>query len=427
MMWRGAILSIGFVAACGGSAGKQDGGPGAIDGPPGIDAPPRFDATPGSCAAGTVGNRLGKHALLVGGGMDDTSFAAAPFTIRNIYLAGDTPDPGPCNRCDTGCTVDGASCANGGPGCNWWGCWQYDQDPPGRYAANFVTGAWAAGAVPMITYYVWFSVAGQIESMPEIDRLAEGARVKRYLADWKFLCQTVAAASTQPVILHVEPDLWGYAEQAGDPTAVPVALSAAGLSECAGEPDSLVGFAHCLVTIAHTHAPNALVGFHASAWGAGADALINTDPSFDLMGHADTTAAYLTSIGADQGDVIVVEMSDRDAGFNMRWWDKTNATLPSFTQALAWSKRVAQDLKIPQLWWQVPYGHEGLPDMCDQYQDNRAAYVFDHADELAASGSLGVSFGASAGCMTTPATDNGYFVGRATGFFTAGAPALCGP
>ncbi|MBU1073632.1 hypothetical protein KKG45_10325, partial [bacterium] len=42
--------------------------------------------------------------------------------------------------------VDGASCANDA-GCPWWGCWQYDQLPPGRYVADFVAGVAAAGGV----------------------------------------------------------------------------------------------------------------------------------------------------------------------------------------------------------------------------------------------------------------------------------------
>jgi len=131
-----------------------------------------------------------------------------------------------------------------------------------------------------------------------------------------------------------------------------------------------------------------------------------------------------------------VEMSDRDAGFNTRWWDDTDTTLPDFAQAIAWVERLGAGLGLAPLWWQVPYGHVGLENMCDmsvmppygRWEDNRVAYVFDHPERFAAAGSLGVAFGAGEGCQTTPTTDDGYFVGRAAGYYALGAgrPCLCG-
>ena len=358
--------------------------------------------------------------------MDDDAFAAAPFDLRYVYLAGDAP-AAPCQSCAAGCSVAGQSCANAAGGCAWWGCWQDDQDPPGRYAADFVASSRAAGAIPMFTYYLWLGVSGQGEGTAEVTGFDRGADLTRYLADWRFLMQTLAAAGDGPVLVHVEPDLWGYAEaQGSDPTVLPAAVSAAGASECADEPDSVTGLVGCMLAIARAEAPAVLVGFHASAWGAGADAYLNADPGFDLAGHADATAGFLRAAGADQADFVVVEMSDRDAGFNGRWWDATDGAPPDFAQAISWAGRVGDDLGLPILWWQVPYGHEGLEDVCDRYQDNRVAYVFDHPERFAAGGALGVAFGAGTGCMTTPATDDGYFVGRAQGHLAGERPPLCG-
>ncbi len=151
-----------------------------------------------------------------GGAMEDADFASAAFDLRCHYVAGNVPSGGPCGDCSTGCFVDGASCANS-EGCAWWGCWQWDQDPPGRFVADFLSDTAAAGAVPMITQYIWYSVAGDVEGAPE----------------------------------------------------------------CSGLPDTFGGLARCMLAIARAEAPNVLVGFHASAWGAGADALINSDPGFD--------------------------------------------------------------------------------------------------------------------------------------------------
>jgi hypothetical protein len=359
--------------------------------------------------------------------MEDADFARSPFDIRYRYLAGDVPTAGPCSSCASGCTVNGTSCANSGPGCAWWGCWQYDVPPPGRYVADFVTATRTANAIPMISYYVWYTVAGEVEGAPEIAQLTDGARVRRYLADWRFLCTTINATDSGPVILHVEPDLWGYAQQVNnDPSMIPVAVSAAGLSECAGLPDTVAGFARCMLQIARADAPHALVGFHASAWGAGDDALYTTQSGFDVNAHADRTAAFMTALGANSADLVIVEMSDRDSGYNHRWFDETNATVPNFTRALAWQARLSQGLSLPTLYWQVPYGHRGLPNVCDRYEDNRVAYFFSHAAEFATAGVLGIAFGAGASCMTTPASDDGFFDTQAAAYFAGSRPCLCG-
>jgi len=381
---------------------------------------------PAEPEAEPLGNVLGKDRLLVGGAMEDAAFAAASFDLRYHYVAGNVPSGGPCTDCASGCFVDGNSCANSA-GCSWWGCWQSDQQPPGRFVADFLAKTAAAGAVPMITQYIWYSVAGDVEGAPEIAALTDGARVATYLADHRFLCQVMAEDPSIMAILHLEPDLWGYGHQVNaDPEAIPVALSAAAEPECAGEPDTFGGLARCMLAIARAEAPNVLVGFHASAWGAGADALTNSDPGFDLPAHAQSTAAFMDAVGATDADLVVVEMSDRDAGFNSRWWDATNATLPDFHQAIAWVDALGQAMDLAPLWWQVPYGHMALENQCDRYQDNRVDYFFDFAAEFAAGGALGIAFGAGASCQTTPATDDGNFVTRAGSYYQGNRPPLCG-
>ncbi|MBW2260801.1 MAG: hypothetical protein JRG91_02425 [Deltaproteobacteria bacterium] len=422
---------------CGGPAGGADDadgtGDGTLDADPEVpadaadaDVPDVVEDGPGACPAATLGAELGRTHLLLGGSMRDEEFALAPFDLRYHYVAGDVPEGGPCEDCASGCTVAGASCAGGG--CPWWGCWQWDALPPGRFVADFVSNAHEAGAVPMITYYIWFSVAGDVEGAPEVAALADGSLVERFLADFRFLCQVMNEDPSIPTLIHVEPDLWGYGHQVdSDPASIPAAVSAASAPECSGLADTMEGLARCMLAIARAEAPAVRVGFHASAWGAGNDALVNTDPGFDLAGHAATTAAFMRALGAADADLIVVEMSDRDAGFNDRWWDETNATLPSFTQAISWVSTLGDELGLAPLWWQVPYGHEGLENDCDRYEDNRVDYFFDHPHEFAAGGALGIAFGAGAGCMTTPETDDGHFTGRAEDYHASDRPVLCGP
>jgi hypothetical protein len=321
--------------------------------------------------------------------------------------------------------VRGVPCDND-HGCEWWGCWQWDEEPPGRFVARFLADARAAGAVPMISYYIWYSVAGDVEGGPEIAALAEGARVGRFVDDFRFLCGVMSEDPTITAIVHVEPDLWGYGHQvSSDPATIPVALSAAAAPECAGLGDTLEGLGRCLLAIARANAPNVLVGFHASAWGAGADAIDNDDPFLDIDAHADATAAYMAALGADGADLVVVEMSDRDAGFNDRWWDDTNTSIPDFEQAIAWVRRLGEGMDLAPLWWQVPYGHMGLDDTPYHYRDNRVDYFFDRPGEFSAGGAVGIAFGAGADGMTTPATDGGHFVSRAQAYFSGSMPGLC--
>lgn len=430
--WFGILLGLAMILAC--STDPQGGSPDDDDTDPGDDDSHDDDASDDDaeqfpCPAAALGAQLGRDTLMIGGSMDDASFGAAPFDIRYAYVAGGVPEQGPCASCATGCIVDGQSCDNNN-GCSWWGCWQYDQDPPGRYVADLVQETAAAGGIPMVTYYIWFTVSGYLEGAPEIEALTDGDRVASLLADFRFLCQVMAEDPSLPALLHIEPDLWGYGHQYDeDPGAVPVALGATvdwAAPVCAGLPDSLDGFARCMLRIAREEAPNVLVGFHASSWAAGHHVTANEDPGFDVAGHAVASAAFLSALGATEADFIGVEMSDRDAAYNGRWWDDSNGTLPNFHQALSWVESLGQELELAPLWWQVPYGQMALENSCDRYQDNRVAYVFDHADEFADAGSLGVAFGAGATCMTTPATDDGHFQDRAIQYYQGSRPPLCG-
>ena len=101
----------------------------------------------------------------------------------------------------------------------------------------------------------------------------------------------------------------------------------------------------------------------------GFDALNNDDPGFDVAADATATADFMRALGAADADLVVVEQSDRDAAFNDRWWDPTNATLPHFHQALEWVKVLGEEMDLAPLWWQVPYGHMGLSNNCDTCGD----------------------------------------------------------
>ncbi len=380
----------------------------------GTSARPPSTATEGTCAAAAFLRELGLDHLMVGASMSDASAAQAPFQARYLYLAGGLFDgAAPCASCAVDCSAQGRRCANPS-GCPWWGCWQYDQLPPGAYARDFIARARRDAQIPMITYYEIRQTSGLSEGAPLVAGLQEAALLRRYLADWEFVLRQVA---DQRVLLHIEPDLWGYAQKvSSDPHAIPAQVRTSH-PMCAAFEDDLAGLSRCMIAMVQSLAPNAKVGLHASPWATRTDVLANTDPTLDVVAEGHKLGSFLRELGAEQTDFVVVDAADRDAAWyeahgRRAWWDATNRSLPNFTQAFRWSRAIGDSVGKPVLWWQIPVGHERLDDTRNRYRDNRLDYFFDHMHELVASGAAGVLFGAGEGQQTMPETDDGHLIAR---------------
>jgi hypothetical protein len=422
------------LAACGSNGAHAPDGalPDGATPPDGaLPAGDLAQTTTTSCLGSDFLKALGRDHLLAGASMADSSAAAAPFDLRYVYLSGAFPDgTGPCASCATGCATGGKSCANSAGGCGWWGCWQYDQDPPGGYARDFVGKGAAATPpqIPMFTYYLLLQASGLQEGASEVAAANDAAFMARYFDDWRFLLQQIGSSTA---FLHIEPDFWGYAEMVNaDPRQTPAQITTANPTDCGGQENSIAGLGRCLIAMVRKYAPNAKVGLHGSAWGTSMDVLANTDASFDVVGEAQKLGAFLIAAGAAGGDFLAVDASDRDAGFYQAmgrntWWDKTNATLPDFHQAFAWAGALAEAVGKPILWWQLPVGNEALDDTCNHYRDNRVDYLFAHPQEVARAHGVGLAFGAGAGCQTTPESDNGNLIAKVNAYAAVGGQPLC--
>ncbi len=385
----------------------------------------------GSCLASGLLNSLGKDKVLVGASMDDQVASQAPFDLRYLYLAGGIFDgASPCGSCANNCMAGGQSCANSNPnGCSWWGCWQYDQDPPGGYVRGFLQKTKSAGQIPMITYYEILHASGVAEGVDEVTVAAnDQALMTRYLADFRFVLEQIGQ---EVAFLHIEPDFWGYAEQANsDPHALVAKVASANPTDCASQEDSIAGLGRCMIAMTRKYAPNAKIGLHASAWASKIDVYLNTDPSFDLAGEAQKVGAFLAACGAGEADYVAVEASDRDAGYyesigQNRWWDDTNAKLPDYHQAFAWAKALAESVNRPLVWWQLPVGNMSLPGGPNKWKDNRVDYYMAHMDEIAAAHGAAVAFGAGQGDQTNPSTDGGNLVSKVNAYKSGGGQAAC--
>jgi hypothetical protein len=363
--------------------------------------------------------------------MAASTASSAPFDLQYIYISGGLFDgSAPCTSCASGCTTKGTSCAGS---CSWWGCWQNPSSPPGGYVRSFASTCAGENPpqLPMITYYQILQGSGVSEGAPEVTQAATDLTfMTKYFADWRFLLQQIGQGVA---LLHIEPDFWGYAEQhSEDPTSLAAAVASANAADCAAMPNTIAGMGKCMIAMARMYAPHALVALHDSTWGSNTDVELNKDSSLNVAAVAQKTAKFLTACGEDGADFIVVETSDRDAGYYQSkgqntWWDDTNATLPDFHQDFAYVTALTEALSKPALYWQTPLGNANQNNTTNHWQDNRVDYFFAHMNELAAAHTVGAAFGAGASDQTTPESDGGNFIAKAKAYYSAGGQTLCGP
>jgi len=135
--------------------------------------------------------------------------------------------------------------------------------------------------------------AGGDEKTVDLAHLRDPALMRAYWADVRLFFERARGSKT--VLLHVEPDLWGYVEHAG---AVSLARS----------------FAQQFVRLRDQLAPNVLLAYHRSGWGTKHDIVYEKPPNAVVERYAAQSAAFYRSLHAKFG-VAFEDFSDRDAGF----------------------------------------------------------------------------------------------------------------
>jgi hypothetical protein len=306
---------------------------------------------------------------------------------------------------------------------NGWETWN---SPPGAFATYYMNASNANGYTPVLTYYELLQSnpsSGSNESDRDFNNLNNTATMAAYYANFKLLMQT-AASYGKTVVVHVEPDLWGYLEQragTGDASSLTASVASSGFTEAQGFPNTAQGFAWELIKLRDLYAPsNVLLAIHASMWASGVDVASSTDPNLDPQKAADATAAFMNSAGisphtlSSTWDLVFNDVDDHDAGWWEKqgannagfthWWDPNNFKVPNFTRYLAWVSELHTQTARQQVVWQVPVGNQVFLTMnntCGHYQDNVAQYFISHADDLYKSGLVAVLFGAGNACQTS--------------------------
>ena len=282
---------------------------------------------------------------------------------------------------------------------------------PARYRYHYLSGGantgrgwttWADGGGSFVTGYVQdslrngfvpvFSLYQLQESLPGRDAAQEHDRVRinlndpqamrAWFADLQAFFSRAAAFADSPIVLHVEPDLWGYAQRdapGDDLGRVPAQVAATAIPELAGLPDSVAGLAQAVVRLRDASAPNVVLGYQLSMWGTGHDIAYSDPPDDEVDALAGRASIAYASLHA-AFDLVFVEYTDRDAGLRTiregstaAWWDDED-----FRRNIRFLTGVSSQIRRSLFMWQVPLGNTLMRAMNNtpgHYQDNKVQWL----------------------------------------------------
>jgi hypothetical protein len=309
--------------------------------------------------------------------------------------------------------------------------WETWQSPRGQFATSYMQESDQHGYIPAFVYYELClsnglyisSYCGGHNIEQDTANLTGAATMNAYYANWVLMLQKIGSFG-KPVLVIVEPDLWGFLQNASHGTDnaadVPASVSSSGFADAAGFPNTAQGFAWALLHMRDKYAPNAILALHASTWASGNDIAVSTDPNLDVAGIARSEANFLNSaglVGNPRGvssfDVVSSDVADYDSGQpgGRSWWDRYNRTFPNFARYLTFIGDISRFTGRRVVMWQVPMGNQYFDTMNNtpgHYQDNRAEYLLNNVPSFAAAGVIAVLFGpGNGGTMNIDAMHDG--------------------
>ncbi len=369
--------------------------------------------TPTGTPAGPIPPVFGKNMMLglsnLPGDYPWLAASGIPWSARYTYLTGGANTP------------------------NNWTTWN---SPAGQYATYYLNDSAKSNCLPVFTYYQILAANPRSydESLPSYqEKFANAACMKSYYDDFKLLMQKCAAFG-KPVLVHVEPDTWGYMmlTKPSSPLFYAVKVEASGHADAVGLPNNATGFARMLTHLRDKYAPNVKLALHASVWCAGTDVALNTNAGYDIKANAERTGQWLNALGGGW-NLVFVDVADREAAYKQivrgqnTWWDEADLRLPNFAQVARWITYLNRIMNRRVIVWQIPIGNTKMlscNNTWDHYQDNRVQYFLDaaygqqHLNTWANAGVIGLLFGrgdtntttntdAAGDGITNPAAING--------------------
>jgi hypothetical protein len=298
--------------------------------------------------------------------------------------------------------------------------WQTFTGGGGAFVGAYIADSQASGFMTWFSYYMLLqSAPGNAQSDERLKttvNLGSLPTMTAYYEDLKVFFQRAAATGVDPIVLHVEPDTWGYAQRTAtgdDARTVPAQVATTGLPELAGLPNDVAGFAEAIVRLRNRYAPNVQLAYPVSVWGTGVDISMSDPPDSEVDALAARTVAFYRSLGASF-DLLAFEFADRDAGYREAvdgagragWWD-----LDDFHRNERYVGDVTGALQKPGVMWQIPLGNTRMRAMDNtrgHYQDNRVQTLLDPSttelEHYRDAGIVGLLFG-NAVAGTTCACD----------------------
>lgn len=358
-----------------------------------------------------------------------------PLSFPHFFSFGVTNGPGEVSALDTMRRQNGTvfpfryQYLSGGV--NTGHGWETWNQPAGQFATSYMQESAQHGYETAFVYYELcqsngpqpgsFCAGRDYQQDPA--NLTSPTVMKAYYANWVLLLRKIAAFG-KPVLIIVEPDLWGYLQQSthGDDNAasVPASVSSSGFSDAVSYPNTVQGFAWALLHMRDIYARNALLAIHASLWATNTDIGSDTRSSLDLVGLAQREARFLNSAGLQDNpagvstwDLLSNDVADHDSGQPgaRSWWDRYNRAFPNFARYLTFISMLNRDTHRRVVMWQVPIGNQYFDTMNNSpghYQDNRAEYILGHVTSFAAAGIISVLFGpGNGGTMNTDRMHDG--------------------
>ncbi|MES2266908.1 MAG: hypothetical protein V4520_09120 [Bacteroidota bacterium] len=263
---------------------------------------------------------------------------------------------------------------------NGWTTWNY---PSGQFARSFLSGVGQMGKVPVFTYYNVVPAKGRFED-PGFTNLNDAEVMNKYFTDWKLLLQ-ICKEYGSTVIIHYEPDLFGYMQMfKADKKKTTIMVAGSNNAEVKSFGNDAKGLAKAIVAMRDKYAPNVLLAWHASTWATGVDLIKGKGNPEQL---ALEIANYYKSLDA-KFDLVFSEFSDRDAGYdqiingkqNVTWstkGDSENNNMSDFDRFQRYLKKLNQETQRKIVLWQIPAGNS-ITKTCNNtaghYKDNKAEY-----------------------------------------------------
>jgi hypothetical protein len=318
-----------------------------------------------------------------------------------------------------------------------WATWN---SPAGQYATLYMDDSDAGGYTPVLVYYQILQsnpASGADESAKDFNNLNNTATMNAYYADFKLLLQRVAAFN-KPVIIHIEPDLFGYIQKdhvggSNNAANATASVASSGHADVAGLPNTFQGYCRALRRMRDAYAPQARLAAHFSMWASGQDLMANAGLSqAQIDAEADKSIAFLNSCdGGAEGkfDLFFFEFSDRDASYKWSqgnstyWWSDTATHIggaPStFSRHRYIINRVSDGVAKRSMGWQVPVGNTVYQTCNNASRHWRSPYAqavlgaytgpvgASRIKAYADAGAIGMLFGAGQDDQTHPWDHNG--------------------